>query len=207
MLNSRAHTPRELERRTNCWAATASPHVTGAAKRSRLRGLDLGSSASPRDRSAMPDVVEPEPEHPQPDVVLGQVHQLAASADPGQHKSPLAGHSFEPRSSSEFSKWSLTSNRDGSARDIARARRASARPNSSPPRLQQSWIPSCSGTHATGPPRGLLNPPRSTPRSGSARVWPRVLASPSAGLDLRPVLLERIWARPPVAWLLRRKAA
>jgi len=31
-------------------------------------------------------VVEPEPEHPQPDVVLGQVHQFAASADPGQQE-------------------------------------------------------------------------------------------------------------------------
>jgi hypothetical protein len=38
----------------------------------------------PADRSAIQDVVEAEPEHPQPDVVLGQVYQLAAGADPGQ---------------------------------------------------------------------------------------------------------------------------
>src|SRR5262249_27008275 len=38
----------------------------------------------PADRSAIQDVVEPKPEHPRPDVVLGQIHQLAASADPGQ---------------------------------------------------------------------------------------------------------------------------
>src|SRR5262245_56809608 len=36
---------------------------------------------------------------------------------------------------------------------IDRARRASARPNNSSPRLQQSWIPPYRGTHATGPPR------------------------------------------------------
>src|SRR4051812_9931568 len=38
------------------------------------------------DRSAIQDVVEPEPEHPEPDVVLGQVRQLAAGADPGQQE-------------------------------------------------------------------------------------------------------------------------
>jgi hypothetical protein len=44
------------------------------------------SPASPVDRSAIQDVVEPEPEHPQPDVVLGQIHQLAAVVDPGQQE-------------------------------------------------------------------------------------------------------------------------
>jgi hypothetical protein len=44
----------------------------------------------PGDRSAVQDVVEPEPEHPEPDVVLGQVHQLAAVAGPGpEHASEV----------------------------------------------------------------------------------------------------------------------
>jgi hypothetical protein len=43
-------------------------------------------AGEPGDLSAIQDVVEPEPEHPEPDVVLGQVHQLAAGADPGQHE-------------------------------------------------------------------------------------------------------------------------
>jgi len=36
--------------------------------------------------SAIQDVIEPEPEHPQRDVVVGQVHQLAAGGDPGQQE-------------------------------------------------------------------------------------------------------------------------
>ena len=46
-------------------------------------------SSEPADRSAIQDVVEPEPEHPQPDVVLGQVHQLAAGGDPAKHASEV----------------------------------------------------------------------------------------------------------------------
>jgi hypothetical protein len=45
----------------------------------------------PGDRSALQDVVEPEPEHPAPDVVLGQIHQLAAGVDPGQQEVTVGG--------------------------------------------------------------------------------------------------------------------
>jgi hypothetical protein len=49
----------------------------------------------------MQDVVEPEPEHPQPDIVLGQVHRLATGADPDQREvaagRPLLGAEVELR--------------------------------------------------------------------------------------------------------------
>ena len=110
-------------------------------------------------------------------------------------KSPLAGHSFGPRSSSEFSKRILTSNRDGSVRDSARARRASARPNSSPPRLQQSWIPSCSGTHATGPPR-ICWPCRALRRALARRApgrrWRASRPVPAADRGTGPGVLRAV---------------
>ena len=42
---------------------------------------------APGPRARHPRAPRPrEPEHPQPDVALGQVHQLADSADPGQQE-------------------------------------------------------------------------------------------------------------------------
>jgi len=51
---------------------------------SRTKGpLDPG-----RRSSAMQDVVKAEPKHPEPDIGLGQIHQLAAGGGPGQQEVP-----------------------------------------------------------------------------------------------------------------------
>ncbi len=67
-------------------ATSRSPRVASFRPGCHVARPCGGMRHEPGDRSAVQDVVEPEPEHPQPDVVVGQVHQLAAGADPGQHE-------------------------------------------------------------------------------------------------------------------------
>src|SRR5882672_2869863 len=62
--------------------------AAGVGQERRCRGVCEGTKRKEPYRRTAPiqDVVEPEPEHPQPDVVLGQVDQLAAGADLGQQE-------------------------------------------------------------------------------------------------------------------------
>jgi len=146
---------------------------------STARVLVGRSPASPGDRSSIQDVVRAQPEHPQPDVVVGQVHQLAASADPGQQEvtvgRPLLRAEVELRVLEADPDLEPRRLGEGQRQGATREREAEQQPAAVATELDTVVQRNARDRAA----QDLLALPSSTPRSGSARSWPPLASFPT----------------------------